>query len=145
MSQEDNTCLAHSQRLDSGGWECLRSNRNEFFLTADQHIETSRTMRVDFLAEGVQRNLKELDEPLRQHFEEATGEPVGSGRTGQTRYFKKISGYTNSLPESGAASFWTADAKHLDVLVPWTKKSGGKSVPTAGTKATGQDMRTNWT
>ena len=41
-------------------------------------METSRAMRVDFLAEGVQRNLKELDEPLRQHFEVATGELVGS-------------------------------------------------------------------
>ena len=37
--------------------------------------------------------------------------------------------------------FWTADPKHVDFLVQWTKKRGGKPTVTPGTKATGMGAR----
>ena len=67
---------------------------------------------------------------------------IGPGRPGQTRYLKRIIGYTEDLPEHGGPGFfWTADPKHVDFLVQWTKKRGGKAAVTPGTKATGMGAR----
>ena len=61
---------------------------------------------------------------------------------GQTRYLKRIIGYIEDLPEHGGlGSFWTADPKHVDFLVQWTKKRGRKQAVTPGTKATGIGVR----
>ena len=66
---------------------------------------------------------------------------IGPGRQGQARYLKRIFGYTEDLPENGGPGFfWTADPKHVDFLVQWTKKRGGKPAATSGTKATGMGV-----
>ena len=67
---------------------------------------------------------------------------IGPGRLGQTRYLKRIIGYTENLPEHGGPGFfWTADPKHVDFLLQWTKKRGAKPAVTPGTKATGMAVR----
>ena len=67
---------------------------------------------------------------------------IGPGRPGQTRYTKRIIGNPEDLPEHGGPGFfWTAYPKHVDFLVQWTKKRGGKPAVTPGTKATGMGVR----
>ena len=67
---------------------------------------------------------------------------IGPRRPRQTRYLKRIIGYTKDLPEHGGPGFfWTADPKHVDFLVQWTKKRGGKPAVTPDTKATGMGVR----
>ena len=96
----------------------------------------------DFLAEGYEQELNELDDLLNQYFEVTAGDMIGPGKPGQTKYLKRIIGYTDVLPDGGEAGFfWTADPKHVDYMVQWTKKRGGKPAPSPGTKATGQGMR----
>ena len=97
----------------------------------------------DFLAEGPGRTLNELDRLLsEQHFEVTAVNMIGSGMPRQARYLKRIIGYTEDLPEHGGPGFfWTADPKHVDFLVQWTKKRGGKPAVTPGTKATGMAVR----
>ena len=70
------------------------------------------------------------------------GNMIGLGRPGQTRYLKGIIGSTEDLPEHGGLGFFcTADPQHVDFLVQWTKKRGGKPAVTPGTKATGMGAR----
>ena len=93
------------------------------------------------LAEGSERTLNELDRLLREHFEVTAGNMIGPGRPGQARYLKRIIGHTEDLLENGGPGFfWTADPKHVDFLVQWTKKRGGKPAVTPGTKATGMGV-----
>ena len=81
-------------------------------------------------------------ELLNEHFEVTAGSVIGPGRPGQVSYFKRITGYTENLPDNkGPGFFWTADPKHVDFLVQWTKKRGGKPAVTPGTKATGMGAR----
>ena len=134
--------------MDNGHWQCLQSIPNAFYLPAEPPCEDiegdSRAVchGDDFLAEGYERQLDEMDDLLKQHFEVTTGELIGPGRPGQMRCLKRIVGYTDSLPEAGEPGFfWTADPKHVDFLVQWTKKRGSKAAPTPGTKATGQGAR----
>ena len=55
------------------------------------------------------------------------GNMIGPGRPGQTGYLKRIISFTENLPEHGGPGFfWTADPKHVDFMVQWTKKRGGK-------------------
>ena len=90
-------------------------------------------MVMDFLAEGSERTLSELDKLLNEHFEVTAGNTNGPGRHGQTRYLKRIIGYTQNIPEHGGPGFfWTAGPKHVDFLVQWTKKRGGKPAVTRG-------------
>ena len=90
----------------------------------------------DFLAEGSERTLNELDRLVREHFEVTAGNMIGPGRPGQARYL------TEDLPENcGLGFLWTGDPKHVDFLVQWTKKRGGKPAVTPGTKATGMGWR----
>ena len=131
--------------MDSGGWHCLQSVPNAYHLPADGHHEDDSSSVChgdDFLAEGSERTLSVLDRLLSKHFEVTAGNMIGPGRPGQTRYLKRIIGYTEDLPEHGGPGFfWTADPKHVDFLVQWTKKRGGKPAVTPGTKATGMGVR----
>ena len=48
-------------------------------------------------------------------------------KPGQTRYLKRVVGYTDKLPETEEPGFfWTADPKHVDFLVQWAQKRGSK-------------------
>ena len=60
----------------------------------------------DFLAEGSERTLSELDRLLNEHLEVTAGDMIGPGRPGQTRYLKRIIGYTEDLPEHGGPGFF---------------------------------------
>ena len=58
--------------MDSGGWHCLQSVLNAYFLLADGHHEDDSGLVChgdDFLAECSERTLKELDRLLSEHFE----------------------------------------------------------------------------
>ena len=67
---------------------------------------------------------------------------IGQERPGQARYLERIIGYTEDLLEHGGLDFFsTADPKHVDFLVQWTKKRGGKPAVTPGTNATGMGVR----
>ena len=131
--------------MDSGGWHCLQSVPNAFYLPVEGHREDDSSSVChgdDFLAEGSERNLDELDELLNEHFDVTAGNVIGPGGPGQVRYLKRIIGYTeNLLDNKGPGFFWTADPKHVDFLVQWTKKRGGKPAVTPGTKATGMGGR----
>ena len=101
----------------------MQSVPNAFHLPAenskDGHHEDDASVchGDDFLAEGSERTLNELDRLLRQHFEVTAGNMIGPGRPGQARYLKRIIGYTEDLPEIGDPGFfWTADPKHVDSL-----------------------------
>ena len=104
----------------------MQSVPNAYHLPADGHQEddSSSVCHGDvFLAEGSERTLSELDTLLSEHFEVTAGNMIGPGRPRQTRYLKRIIGYTENLPEHGGPGFfWTADPKHVDFLVQWTKK-----------------------
>ena len=114
-------------------------------LPADGHHEDDSSSVChgdDFLAEGSERTLSELDRLLNEHFEVTAGNMIGPGRPRQTRYLTRIIGYTEDIPEHGGPGFfWTADPKHVDFLVQWTKKRSGKPAVTPGTKATGMGAR----
>ena len=74
--------------MDSGGWHCLQSIPNAFYLPVDGHREDDSSSVChgdDFLAEGSERNLDELDELLNEHFEVTVGERdrARETRTGQ--------------------------------------------------------------
>ena len=103
--------------MDSGGWHCLQSVPNACYLPADSHHEDDSSSVChgdDFLAEGSERTLSELDRLLNEHFEVTAGNMIGPGRPGQSRYLKRITGYTEDLPEHGGSGFfWTADTKHV--------------------------------
>ena len=105
--------------MDSGGWHCLQSVPNAYYLPADGHQEDDSSSVChgdDFLAEGSERTLSELDKLLNEHFEVKAGNMIGPGRPGQTRYLKRIIGYTEIfqsmvvLVSSGRQipSMWTA-------------------------------------
>ena len=106
--------------MDSGGWRCLQSVRNAYYLPVDDHREDDSSSVChgdDFLAEGSERNLHELDGLLREHFEVTAGSMIGPGRPRQVRYLKRIIGYTEDLLENNVPGFfWTADPKHVDFL-----------------------------
>ena len=90
--------------MDSRGWHCLQSVPNAYYLPADGHREDNSSSVChgdDFLAEGSERTLSELDRLLNEHFEVTAGNMIGPGRPGQTRYLKRIIGYTEDLPEHG--------------------------------------------
>ena len=92
--------------MDSGGWHCLQSVSNAYYLPADgSHEDDSSSVcrGVVFFAEGSERTLNELDRLLSEHFEVTAGNMIGPGRPGQTRYLKRIIGYTRS---SGARWSW---------------------------------------
>ena len=131
--------------MDSGGWHCLQSIPNAFYLPMDGHREDDSSSVChgdDFLAEGSKRNLDELDELLNEHFEVTAGSVIGPGRPGQVRYLKRIIGYTENLPDNRGPRFLLdCRSKHVDFLVQWTKKRGGKPAVTPGTKATGMGAR----
>ena len=93
------------QVMDSRGWQCLQSVPNVFYLPAEdskdghyEHDASSVCHGDDFLAEGSERILNELDGLLRQHFEVTAGDMIGPGRPRQARYLKRIIGYTEDLP-----------------------------------------------
>ena len=133
--------------MDSGGWHCLHSVPNAYCFPFDGlHEDGSSSVchGDDFLAEGSERTLSELDRLLSEHFEVTAGNMIGPERPGQTRYLKRIIGYTEDLPEHcGPGFFWTADPKHVDFLVQRTKR-GGQPAVTPGTKATGMGGETHW-
>ena len=68
--------------MDSGGWHCLQSIPNAFYLPVEGHREDDSSSVChgdDFLAEGSERNLDELDELLNEHFEVTAGSVIGQG------------------------------------------------------------------
>ena len=90
-------------------------------------IRAQFAMVMTFCAEGSERTLSELDRLLSEHFEVTAGNMIGPERPGQTRYLKRITGYTEDLLEHGGPGFfWTADPKHVDFLVQWTRNRGGQ-------------------
>ena len=134
--------------MDDGHWDCLTATPNLFYLPASPNIpavdedSTAICHGDDFLAEGYDEQLDELDELLRQQFEVTASARLGPGAPGQTNYLKRIIGYTDKLPGmEDPGFFWTADPKHVDFMIQWTQKRGCKPAPTPGTKATGQGRR----
>ena len=98
--------------MDSGGCHCLQSVP-----------VTTKMIRAQFaiVMTSWLRVLSELDRLLNEHFEVSSGNMIGPGKPGQTRYLKRIIDYTEDLPEHGGPGFfWTADPKHVDFLVQWT-------------------------
>ena len=62
--------------MDSGGWHCLQSVPNAYYLPADGHHEDDSSSVChgdDFRAEGSERTLSELDRLLSEHFEVTAG------------------------------------------------------------------------
>ena len=98
----------------------------------------------DFLAEGFEEQLLELNSLLEKSFEVTRTAFIGPGKPGQVKYLKRIIGYTETLPDDGEGGggepgfFWAADSKHVDYLIKWSRKRGSK---TPGTKATGVGQR----
>ncbi|CAK0866686.1 unnamed protein product [Prorocentrum cordatum] len=134
--------------MDDGHWECLVGTPNVFYLPASPNTapfdedSTAICHGDDFLAEGYDEQLDELDELLRQQFEVTASARLGPGAVGQTTYLKRTIGYTDKLPGCEEPGFfWTADPKHVDFMIKWTQKRGCKPAPTPGTKATGQGRR----
>ena len=86
--------------MDSRGWYCLQSVPNAYYLPADGHREDDSSSVChgdDFLSEGSERTFSELDRLLNEHFEVTAGNMIGPGRPRQTRYLKRIIGYTEDL------------------------------------------------
>ncbi|CAK0811173.1 unnamed protein product [Prorocentrum cordatum] len=134
--------------MDDGHWECLVGTPNVFYLPASPNTapfdedSTAICHGDDFLAEGYDEQLDELDELLKQQFEVTASARLGPGAVGQTTYLKRTIGYTDKLPGCEEPGFfWTADPKHVDFMIKWTQKRGCKPAPTPGTKATGQGRR----
>ena len=70
--------------MDSRGWHCLQSVPNAYYLPADGHHEDDSSSVChgdDFLAEGSERTLSELDKLLNEHFEVTAGNMIGPGET----------------------------------------------------------------
>ena len=73
--------------MDSGRWHCLQSVPNACYLPADgRHEDDSSSVchGDDFLAEGSERTLSELDRLLSEHVEVTAENMIGPGRPGQT-------------------------------------------------------------
>ena len=90
--------------MDSGGWHCLQSVPNAFYLPVEGHREDDSSSVChgdDFLAEGLEQNLDELDV--------TAGNMIGPGRPSQVRHLKRIIGYTEDLPARWQAR---SDARH---------------------------------
>ena len=127
--------------MDSGGWHCLQSVPNAYYLPAYGHHEddsSSVSHGDDFLAEGSGRTLSELDRLLNEQFEVTAGNMIGPGEARANQVSQEDHLHRRY---GGPGFFWTADPKHVDFLVQWTKKRGGKPAVTPGTKATGMGAR----
>ena len=98
--------------MDSGRWHFLQSVPNAYYLPADGRNEDDTSSVChgdDFVAEGSEPTLSELDRLLSEHFEVTAGNMIRLGRPGQTRYLKRIIGNTEDLPEHGGPGFfWQA-------------------------------------
>ncbi|CAK0888712.1 unnamed protein product [Prorocentrum cordatum] len=112
--------------MDDGHWECLVGTPNVFYLPASPNTapmdedSTAICHGDDFLAEGYDEQLDELDELLRQQFEVTASARLGPGAVGQTTYLKRTIGYTDKLPGCEEPGFfWTADPKHVDFMIKW--------------------------
>eukprot|EP00959_Pyramimonas_sp_CCMP1952_P272645 5699736-Pyramimonas_sp.AAC.1 len=134
--------------MGDGHWECLVATPNVSYLPSRPHIpavdEDSAAIchGDDFLAEGYDEQLGELDELLKQQFEVTASARLGLERLGRANYLNSIIGYTNALPGSEEPGFfWTADPKHENSMIQWTQKRGCKPAPTPRTTATGQGRR----
>ncbi|CAK0829183.1 unnamed protein product [Prorocentrum cordatum] len=117
--------------MDDGHWECLVGTPNVFYLPASPNTapfdedSTAICHGDDFLAEGYDEQLDELDELLKQQFEVTASARLGPGAVGQTTYLKRTIGYTDKLPGCEEPGFfWTADPKHVDFMIKWTQKRG---------------------
>ncbi|CAK0850454.1 unnamed protein product [Prorocentrum cordatum] len=117
--------------MDDGHWECLVGTPNVFYLPASPNTapfdedSTAICHGDDFLAEGYDEQLDELDELLKQQFEVTASARLGPGAVGQTTYLKRTIGYTDKLPGCEEPGFfWIADPKHVDFMIKWTQKRG---------------------
>ena len=88
----------------------------------------------DFMAEGHEETLDEIDDTLNQPFEVTGAGMIGPGRAGALPYLKRTIGYAEPLPETGLLGFGRrADSKRLEQLVERGRKRGSKPAPTPGT------------
>ena len=74
---------------------CLQSVPNAYYLPADGHHEDDSSSVChgdDFLAEGSERTLNELDRLLSEHFEVTAGNMIGPGRPENRWLHRRSSG-----------------------------------------------------
>lgn len=142
--------------MDNGGWITLVGGPSTWYWPSagGQRPEEEQCANLgrdataschggDYLVEGYEDQLMTLNCLLESQSEVTRGAHIGPGMPGQAKDFKRIVGYTDTLPDDGDGGsgetgfFWAADCKHVDLLVKWSKKRCSKPAPTPAAKATG--------